>query len=248
MIDDREPRHARILNAWIDDQDSDILRTRYQENEKRFLQKYNNLRFLDDEDNKNDMIASENLDFKGPTRRNNQYSVVGQTLNLRDGDNVELIISRYFNDDVMVLIKGSKKDPDLGLNIFHPSIDDDRQATDSDKEENDDNNTPEKPYDGQKTNASSDYEVNNDEDPPHNTYDGENMNDYSNNEENIDEVSPKPPTDDKNINANSDDEKNDYEVTPHTPTNGGNNETIDNNEGNDKNMKLRRKYRMKNLI
>ena len=100
--------------------------TQYQDNEQRLLHKYNNLRFLDDEENKNYIIVAENLDFKGPTRWNNQYSVVGQTLNLRDWDNVELIISRYFNDDVMVLIKGSKKDPDLGLNIFHPSIDDDR--------------------------------------------------------------------------------------------------------------------------
>ena len=31
--------------------------------------------FLDDEDNKNYMLAPENLEFKGPTRRNNQYCV-----------------------------------------------------------------------------------------------------------------------------------------------------------------------------
>ena len=36
---DRYPRHARILNAWIEDWESCILRTRYQENEQRILQK-----------------------------------------------------------------------------------------------------------------------------------------------------------------------------------------------------------------
>ena len=34
----------------------------------------------------------------------------------------------------MVIIKGFEQDPDLGVNIFHPSIDDDSKATDSDKE------------------------------------------------------------------------------------------------------------------
>ena len=47
---DREPHHARILNDRIKDWESDILRTRYQENEQQLLKKYNNIRFLDDED------------------------------------------------------------------------------------------------------------------------------------------------------------------------------------------------------
>ena len=84
---DREPRHARIFNAWIEDQESDILRTQYQENEQRLLQKQNNIRFRDYEDNQTYMIASKRLEFKGPAIRNEQYYVVGKTLNWRDGDN-----------------------------------------------------------------------------------------------------------------------------------------------------------------
>ena len=37
----------------------------------------------------------------------------------------------------MVLIKGVEQDPDMGVKIFHPSIDDYGEATDSDKEGND---------------------------------------------------------------------------------------------------------------
>ena len=48
---DREPRHARIFNAWIEDWESDIARKKYQENEQRLLQKYKNVRLFDDEDN-----------------------------------------------------------------------------------------------------------------------------------------------------------------------------------------------------
>ena len=36
---DREPCHAMILNAWIEDWESDILRTQEQDHEQRFLQK-----------------------------------------------------------------------------------------------------------------------------------------------------------------------------------------------------------------
>ena len=89
---------------------------------KRVLQKYKNLRFLDDDDNKNYMTAPENWEFKGPTRRNNQYCVVGQHINRRDGENVDLLILRDTNDDFMVLIKGFEQDPDLGVKIVHPSI------------------------------------------------------------------------------------------------------------------------------
>ena len=60
------------------------------------------------------MIAPENLEFKRLTRRNKQYCVVGQTLDWRDGDNVDLLISRDINDDFMLLIKGVEQDPDLG--------------------------------------------------------------------------------------------------------------------------------------
>ena len=36
---DRETCHDRIFNAWIEDSESDILRTQDQENEKRLMQK-----------------------------------------------------------------------------------------------------------------------------------------------------------------------------------------------------------------
>ena len=45
---DRELLHASIFNAWIKDWDSDILITKYQDNEKKIMQKDKNLRFLDD--------------------------------------------------------------------------------------------------------------------------------------------------------------------------------------------------------
>ena len=64
LHNDREPCHARIFNAWIEDWESDILRTWYQEIEQRLLQKYKNIRFLDDEDNQTYIIDPENLEFK----------------------------------------------------------------------------------------------------------------------------------------------------------------------------------------
>ena len=51
------------------------------------------MRFIDVEENQNYMIAPENLEFKGPTRRNKQYCVVGQNLHWRGGDNLDLLIS-----------------------------------------------------------------------------------------------------------------------------------------------------------
>ena len=66
------------------------------------------------------MIAPEKLEFKGPTIRNKQYCVVGQPLNWRDGDNLDLLISRYINDYFMVLIRVVEQDPDLGVKIVHP--------------------------------------------------------------------------------------------------------------------------------
>ena len=48
---DRELLHDRIFNAWIDYWESEILITKYQENEQCLLQKYKNIRFLDDEVN-----------------------------------------------------------------------------------------------------------------------------------------------------------------------------------------------------
>ena len=74
---DRELYHARIFNALIKDWESDIPRIRYQENEQRPMQKYKNIRFLDNEENQAYTIAPENLDFKGLTRRNKKYCVVG---------------------------------------------------------------------------------------------------------------------------------------------------------------------------
>ena len=66
------------------------------------------------------MIPPENLEFKGPTRRNNQYFVVGWPLNWRGGDNVDLMVSGEVNDYFMVLIKGVEQDPDLRVKCFHP--------------------------------------------------------------------------------------------------------------------------------
>ena len=118
------------------------------DNEKCLLQKYKNIRSLDDEDNQTYIIAPENLEFKGPIIRNKQYCVVGQTLNWRDGDNLDLLISREINDDFTVLIKGFEQDPDLGVKIVHPSIDYDIDVIDSDKEVNNDENSPKTLYDG----------------------------------------------------------------------------------------------------
>ena len=42
----------------------------------------------------------------------------------------------------MVLIKGFEQDPDMGVKIDHPSIDYDSKATDSEKEENNNDNYP----------------------------------------------------------------------------------------------------------
>ena len=64
------------------------------------------------------MIAPENLEFKGPSRRNNQYCVVGQPLDWRDGDNADLLISIYINGDFMVFIKVFEQDPDLEVKIL----------------------------------------------------------------------------------------------------------------------------------
>ena len=121
------------------------------------------------------MIYPEILEFKGPTRRNKQYCVVGQPLDWRDGDNLDLLLSIDINDDFMVLIKGVEQDPDLGVKIVHPSIDDDSEATDSDKEENNDENAPKTPYDDENMNAFSDDEGNNDEDAYETPYDIENI-------------------------------------------------------------------------
>ena len=83
------------------------------------MKKYNNIRFLDDEDNQTYMIPPIFFEFKGPTRRHNKYCVVGQPLDRRDGDNLDLLISRDTNDDFMLLIKGFEQDPDLGMKIVH---------------------------------------------------------------------------------------------------------------------------------
>ena len=163
---DRETRHSRIFNAWIEDWESDILRTQDQENEQRLLQKYKNIRFFDDEDNQTYMITPENMEFKCPTRSNKHYCVIGEPLDWRGGDNLNILISIDINEYFMVLIKVFEKDHDMGVNMFHPSIDDDSKSTDSEKEENNDENAPKTPYDGENMNASSDYKVNNDEDSP----------------------------------------------------------------------------------
>ena len=128
----RDPLHDKIWNSCIKVLESDILRTWDQENEQQLLQKYNNLRFLDDEENQTYIIAPENLNIKGPTRINKQNYVVGKPLKCMDGNNMDLLISRDINDDLMVLIKGVEQDPDMGVKIVYPSIDDDSRATYSD--------------------------------------------------------------------------------------------------------------------
>ena len=80
LHNDREPFHDRIFNVWVKDWYSDTLRTRCKENDQRLLQKYRNIRLLDDDENQTYTTDPENLEFKGPTRRNNQYCVVGQPL------------------------------------------------------------------------------------------------------------------------------------------------------------------------
>ena len=91
--------------------------------------------FLDDEDNQTYMLAPEYLYFKGTTRSNNQYCVVGQPLNWRYGYNFDLMISIDINDKFMLIINVVEQDSDMGVKIVHPSIDDDIKATYSDKEE-----------------------------------------------------------------------------------------------------------------
>ena len=65
------------------------------------------------------MIATEHLEFKRSTIRNKQYCVVGQPLNWRGGDIVDLLISIDINDYFMVLIKVFEQDPDIGVKIAH---------------------------------------------------------------------------------------------------------------------------------
>ena len=112
---DREPHRARIFNACTKDWESDILRTLDQENEQLIIKKYKTLRLLDDEDNQTYMIAPEILEFKGPTRMNKQYCMVGQPLNWMDGDNMDILISRDIHYYFMVLIKVVEQDLDLGV-------------------------------------------------------------------------------------------------------------------------------------
>ena len=115
---DKEPVQAKIFNAWIQYWESNILITRDQENELQLFQKYKKIRFFDDEENQIYMIAPENLEFKGPTRRNEQYCVVGQTHDQRDGGDLDLLISIEINDDFMALIKLVEQDPDLRMKLF----------------------------------------------------------------------------------------------------------------------------------
>ena len=44
--------------------------------------------------------------------------MVGQPIDWRDGDNLEVLILIDFNDDFMVLVKGFEQVPDLGVEIF----------------------------------------------------------------------------------------------------------------------------------
>ena len=58
------------------------------------------------------------MDFKGPTRRNKQYCVVGKPLDCSGGYNVDLLISRYIDYNIMVLIKGVEQDPGLKVKLL----------------------------------------------------------------------------------------------------------------------------------
>ena len=51
LHNDREPLHVRTFNAWIEDWESDILVTLYQDNEQHIMHKYRNIRLLDEEEN-----------------------------------------------------------------------------------------------------------------------------------------------------------------------------------------------------
>ena len=133
VYNDGAPLRSKIFNAWIEDWESDILRTWGQNNDQSFLHKFKIMRFIDVQENQTYMIAPENLEFKGLIRSNNQYFVVMKPLYWRDGDNLDLLISREINDDLIVLIKWVEQDPDMGAKIVHPSIDDNSEATDSDK-------------------------------------------------------------------------------------------------------------------
>ena len=81
----------------------------------------------------------------------------------RLGDNLDLMISRDINDNLMVIIKGVEQEPNLGVKIIHLSIDYYSEAIDSNKEENNNENAPKTPYDGENMNTSSDDKVNNKE-------------------------------------------------------------------------------------
>ena len=61
------------------------------------------------------------------------------------------MISWYSSNDL-------KKTLIWGRFVFHPSIDDGSEATDSDKEEKNDENSHKTPYDGENMNASSNDE------------------------------------------------------------------------------------------
>ena len=61
----------------------------------------------------------------------------------------------------------------MGIKIVHTSIDDDSEATYSDKEENNDENPLKKIYDGKNMNASYSDKGNNEEGAPDTPYDGE---------------------------------------------------------------------------
>ena len=65
------------------------------------------------------MISPEKIVFKGPTISNKQYCMVGQTLDWRDGDNADLMISIDINENFIVLIRGVEQDSDLGVKCFH---------------------------------------------------------------------------------------------------------------------------------
>ena len=68
--------------------------------------------------------------------------MVRQSLDWRDGDNVDLQISRDINDYIMVLIKKVGHDPDMGVKTVHQSIDDDSKASESEIEGSNDENAP----------------------------------------------------------------------------------------------------------
>ena len=131
---EREEPQKRIFNAWIEEWEVKILGEKKQENQARLLDKYQLMRFVDDEDGLNYEVSPENLEFKGK-RNDRQWCVIGQKIGWKEGDSTEGFISRGINKELMVLIANAEQDPALHLDVVEAETSD----TESDVEDADDN-------------------------------------------------------------------------------------------------------------